>query len=235
VKVRIGVIKDWKKILVWLGMGLLVPSVLFNLFLLNQNQDQKSTYLVKEVVDGDTFTTEDYSVVRLLGIGAPELDFCGGQEAKEYLEGLLLGKRVSLEVLSRDSNGRQLAYVYLNKKMVNQQALASGWYYYTGAVSFYAEQLKPVSDQVKEAKIGIYSTKCMQAENLDNPKCQIKGNIGRSSTTQGNKTYHFPGCSRYEDILVEKFRGEDWFCSEKEAQEAGFVKSKNCFGKKYED
>jgi len=27
--------------------------------------------------------------------------------------------------------------------------------------------------------------------------------------------------------------GEQWFCSEKEAQEAGYKKSEHCYGKKY--
>jgi len=33
--------------------------------------------------------------------------------------------------------------------------------------------------------------------------------------------------------MVEKDLGEDWFCSEKEAQAAGFTKPKNCYGKIY--
>lgn len=224
-------VNDWKRVLMWLGLGLLAPSLAFNLFWLKR--DQKSLYLIREIIDGDTFVTEDYSVVRFLGIGAPELGLCGGEEAKKHLEDLIAGKRVTLEVLRRDSGGRQLGYAYLNKKMVNQELLKSGWYFYNGAESFYGDQLKPAYYQAKEAKLGIYSTKCTQTENLENPKCQIKGNVSRSSSNLGDKTYHFPGCYRYDDVLVELHRGDQWFCSEKEAQEAGFVKSKNCFGKKY--
>jgi hypothetical protein len=41
------------------------------------------------------------------------------------------------------------------------------------------------------------------------------------------------GGSEYNRALVELDRGEQWFCSEKEAEAAGFVKSKNCFGKNF--
>jgi len=68
--------------------------------------------------------------------------------------------------------------------------------------------------------------------NLDNPECNIKGNINRNTKA---KFYHFPGCSTYSPAIVEKFNGDQWFCTEEEAQKAGFTKSGGCFGKKYEE
>lgn len=64
-----------------------------------------------------------------------------------------------------------------------------------------------------------------QTKNLENPKCIIKGNLDLNS---GRKIYYFPGCSQYKFTIIEKDIGEDWFCTEKEAQEAGFVRSKTC-------
>lgn len=223
---------NWKKKIGWLGYMLLIPSLIANLFLFDNQKDQKSTYLIRGVIDGDTFVTEDYSIVRFLGVSAPELDYCGGVEAKEYLESELVGKRVTLEVLKRE-NGRQLAYVYLNGEMVNAMILKSGWFDYTGAEKKYGDLLKPNYYEAKEAKRGIFGPKCTQMENPDNPKCLIKGNIGQSSNNSGGKIYHFPGCWRYDDVIVEKDRGEEWFCSEKEAEQAGYVKSKNCYGKTF--
>jgi len=43
------------------------------------------------------------------------------------------------------------------------------------------------------------------------------------------KTYHSPGCSEYERMVVELDIGEQWFCSEEEARKAGFTKSEHCF------
>lgn len=57
-----------------------------------------------------------------------------------------------------------------------------------------------------------------------NPDCSIKGNIGKSYL---EKTYHLPGCSEYERTVVELDLGEEWFCAEKEATEAGYRKSEH--------
>ena len=43
------------------------------------------------------------------------------------------------------------------------------------------------------------------------------------------KIYHYPGCSEYEQTVVELDIGEQWFCSEEEARKAGFTKSEHCF------
>ncbi|MHA1401439.1 MAG: sunset domain-containing protein, partial [Candidatus Heimdallarchaeaceae archaeon] len=35
-------------------------------------------------------------------------------------------------------------------------------------------------------------------------------------------------CKFYVASVVEKYRGEEWFCTEAEAKKAGYVKSKSC-------
>ena len=57
--------------------------------------------------------------------------------------------------------------------------------------------------------------------------------LGQEAKKRGRKIYHFPGCAGYNVVIVELDRGEQWFCSEKEAQAAGFVKSEQCYGKKW--
>lgn len=54
--------------------------------------------------------------------------------------------------------------------------------------------------------------------------CDIKGNINQ----QGEKTYHLKECNKYGQINISSKKGEKWFCSEAEAQAAGYKKSKNC-------
>ncbi|MFA6254601.1 MAG: hypothetical protein WC675_01035 [Patescibacteria group bacterium] len=54
--------------------------------------------------------------------------------------------------------------------------------------------------------------------------CDIKGNINQ----QGEKTYHLKECDKYSQVSISLRKGEKWFCSEAEAQAAGYKKSKNC-------
>lgn len=53
--------------------------------------------------------------------------------------------------------------------------------------------------------------------------CSIKGNINAS----GEKIYHLFGCGSYSKTKIEENRGERWFCSEAEAQSAGWRKALN--------
>jgi hypothetical protein len=52
--------------------------------------------------------------------------------------------------------------------------------------------------------------------------CTIKGNISK----KGEKIYHLPGQNFYEKTIVSPEDGERWFCTETEAQAAGWRKSK---------
>lgn len=213
----------------WLGLGLLIPLLLVNVY--QHRQGRYTSYLVKEVIDGDTLVLRDDIIVRLFSIDAPKLDRCGSQEAKQELERLVLGKTVTVDNQLRDDYGRLLAAVYVNGQMVNRQMLVSGWAIYLGTNFDQKETLKQAYYSAKEAKLGVFGPKCTQSVNPDNPRCSIKGNI--THDTGKNKTYHFPGCGQYENIAVELFRGEQWFCTEEEAQKAGFVKSKNCFNREF--
>ena len=48
--------------------------------------------------------------------------------------------------------------------------------------------------------------------------CAIKGNINE----KGERIYHVPGDHWYATTKLDPSRGERWFCSEKEAQAAGW-------------
>jgi len=47
--------------------------------------------------------------------------------------------------------------------------------------------------------------------------CRIKGNIGKSGSI-----YHVPGSASYKAINIDELIGERWFCSEADAQAAGW-------------
>ena len=71
---------------------------------------------VYRVVDGDTFDCFPVGRVRLADINAPELNTPGGPEAKKALTGLVLYKRVYLDVDDRyvmDRYNRVVAVAYV--------------------------------------------------------------------------------------------------------------------------
>jgi len=177
------------------------------------------------IIDGDTLVLEGKVKLRLRNIDAPELDLCGGQEAKEELEKLVSNKKVVIEEQILDQWGRPMALVYVDKKLVNEEMLKSGWVRFHSDSTSQREALKTAGNQAKKELLGVWSSKCQQTKNPENSKCIIKGNLDQNS---GRKIYYFPGCSQYEFTIIEKDIGEDWFCTEKEAQEAGFVRAKSC-------
>lgn len=220
-----------KKFLPFLGFFIALPSLILNLFLLQKRPISDQSILVIGVIDGDTFVLDGKTRLRLRHLDAPELDFCGGQEAKEFLEDLVLDKKVIVqEKILAQSGGRPMALVYIGDKLVNEEILKAGWARYHSDKSSQRDILKQAGSKAKEQKLGIYSSECRQTENPDNPDCQIKGNIDSNSD---RRNYYFPGCSQYKFTIVEKDIGEGWFCTEKEAKEAGFTRSKTCFDKKY--
>jgi len=220
-----------KKELIFLFV--LIPSLILNAFLLlksNKSPDNSGVY-IRDVIDGDTLVTETGSRIRLLRLDAPELELCLGKESKDRLYELTVGKRVTLKEEAGDNYGRVLALVYADGKLVNETMLREGLVRYQGGSSSEKDKLQKAADEAREKSLGIYSPVCRQTKNPDNPDCSIKGNIDKAN---GEKTYHFPGCSGYDNkVVIEKDIGDQWFCSEKEAKAAGFVKSENCYGKSF--
>ena len=53
--------------------------------------------------------------------------------------------------------------------------------------------------------------------------CLIKGNISRN----GNRIYHVPGQKDYDKTKITEGKGERWFCTEDEAQAAGWRRARN--------
>lgn len=93
---------------------------------------------IRFVADGDTIILEDHTVVRLIGINAPENGGKGkpveplGPEAETYLKSLLEGRSIRLELdrETLDRYGRTLAYAYLpDGRMVNELVLEAGLAY----------------------------------------------------------------------------------------------------------
>lgn len=205
---------------------MLIPAMLFMMQQVKGNPF--NTYLVTKVIDGDTFQTAEMMNIRFDTLDAPELANCGGMEAKEQLQKLIEGKKVRLDIQARDVNGRQVASVWAGKTWIDQKMIESGWVVYSSSVVDKGHVLQELDKKNEKEKIGLYAEKCTQYTNPDKPKCQIKGNIAGDWDHKGDKIYHAPGCAQYSSVRVEKWRGEEWFCNEKQAIEAGYRKSERC-------
>ncbi|MDH7476206.1 MAG: thermonuclease family protein [Microgenomates group bacterium] len=178
---------------------------------------------VVDVVDGDTFQLKSGKRVRLLGVDAPEYNRCGGAEAKKFLESKVMGKIVTIKEEQQETFGRSLALVYLNKNLINEMVLKSGWGRPDYRKNSQRDKLTSAYHYAKNNQLGIFSSLCRDDNPLTN--CIIKGNIDKNTY---QKFYHLPNCKHYNEIVIEKDIGERYFCSEEEAQKAGFKKASGC-------
>lgn len=205
---------------------------------------------VTRVVDGDTIDIEiDGKTERLryIGIDTPETVDprkpiqCFGVEASKKNKELVEGKMVRLEkdITDRDKYKRLLRYVWLGDTLINQELVAQGFaksYSYPPDIK-YQEQIVVAEKKAREDKLGLW-TACASAivpvavimsssaaqTSASNPSCTIKGNISAS----GEKIYHLQGCGSYQKTTIDESHGERWFCSEQEAQSAGWRRALNC-------
>ena len=205
------------------GIGFVI-SALINIFLYNKKQTPLiPQYSVLAVLDGDTFLMEGKNKIRLRQIQAPELNLCGGPEAKTALEKLIIGKKVRLENQIPDPWGRSMAIVFVGDENVNEKLIASGLVRYYHDNTPFEDQLKKAALDAENKQKGIYA-KCETAT-PPNPKCVIKANIRLERKT---RKYYLPDCPQYNFTKISQDLGEKWFCSEKEAKAAGFTKAENC-------
>jgi len=210
---------------------------------------EKNLHKVERVVDGDTFEIkgedEEKITVRILNMTAPDRGECFFKESTKALSDLILGKEVRLEkdISGVDSYGRLLRHVFLPsgteeddniivaKKMVETGFAESSPIFpdvkyktYLARFATEARQDKLGAWKVCEENLpkSFVEAKDAQPENED---CVIKGNVSRSGS---EKFYFFPDCPAYSQIKIDPSRGERYFCSEKEAQKAGFEISGSC-------
>ena len=171
-------------------------------------------YQVLRVIDGDTFETTDKQRIRVASTQAPELNQCGWEEAKTELEKLIADKQVYLKVIYRDPYQRLVSLVYADGRFVNEEMLAGGYSYSLRPVQGeIGETLKIATEKARQKKAGIFSDTCTQMANKGKPACNIKGN------TRNGNIYYVPKCGVYDNVEVQLYLGDRWFCSEKEAVE----------------
>jgi endonuclease YncB( thermonuclease family) len=88
------------------------------------------TYEVVRVVDGDTVVLDDSEIVRIAGIDTPERGQCGYQQARSYMESLVLNKTVGLSQAGKrqtDKYGRIIRYISVDGEDVGLKMIESSW------------------------------------------------------------------------------------------------------------
>jgi len=202
---------------------------------------------VVRVVDGDTIEVEiegETYKVRYIGIDTPETVDprrpvgCFGEEASAANKALVEGLTVGLEkdVSNTDIYGRLLRYIWLNdSEMVNAILVREGYAQsspYPPDVR-HQEQFDQLEAEARSAARGLWGPVCLETptpppagspaegacEYSGTSEAVIKGNI---SSNSGEKIYHVPGGSFYEQTVIDEAAGERWFCAESEAVAAGW-------------
>jgi endonuclease YncB( thermonuclease family) len=149
-----------------------------------------------------------------------------------------------------DQYGRSLANCYIDGDDVSAWMVRSGW-----ALSFvhYSHAYDADETTARDAGAGLWSGSfiapwdwrhrnmttiilgrasvpvnaqtillgAVSASEAPSPECVIKGNVNR----KGERIYHLPGQLNYAQINMAKGLGERWFCTEVEAEAAGWRKA----------
>ncbi len=200
---------------------LLVPGLTSAIHFTQQNQVGDK---VVKIIDGDTFKLQNKQTIRLASIDAPEIDKCLGKESKKALSELILGKRVILLEPYSDVYNRVMALVISDGQIINEIMVRNGYAVDTYAKLSSKKAMQDANAYARENKLGIFSSKCSQTD-PPNPKCVIKGNHDQR---QNRKLYSYPGCMNYTRAVVDVWKDDEWFCTEAEAQKAGYARSGDC-------
>ena len=216
----------WKKAVITIGaIGIVAGSATVAKRVIDPGER------VIEVIDGDTFTISNKQSIRLYNIDAPELQYCFGKEAKKALTDKILGKKVILKSPRMDYYKRVQAYVYivdgktLEGESINEYMVKNGFAKEHADNTPESNIISKSDIFARENKLGIFSSECTPLVPTK-VGCTIKGQV---SYDTNERIYITPDCEdQYNPAIVERYRGEDWFCTEKEAKEAGFIKSPNC-------
>lgn len=198
---------------------------------------------VASVIDADTIEIHNRRI-RLHGIDAPErAQACQthdgetwrcGQSAALALQDKLGRGAVDCRATGTDRYGRLIGRCALGGENIGGWLVRNGW-----AVAYrrYATDFVPHEEAAKSAGLGIWSGGFVAPwdwrRGRRNPtaraktdagapgRCEIKGNVGG----KGTRIYHVPGGRWYDRTRINENEGERWFCSEADAQAAGWRRS----------
>jgi endonuclease YncB( thermonuclease family) len=185
------------------------------------------------VIDGDTIVI-DGTHIRLEGIDAPELSqscngasgqWACGRTAMRALTGLIGSGSVTCESRGLDKYGRVLGTCFIGNRDINAEMVRQGnaW-----AFVKYSRSYVSAEKEARTAHRGVWQGETEPAWDYRHKRwasaepeapngCAIKGNISGNG-----HIYHMPWSAWYGKVQIDPARGERWFCSEAEAQAAGW-------------
>ncbi len=159
-------------------IALLILLILLGIFLaFSPNLDKKlegyltssETAFIDRVIDGDTIESNGTSI-RLLGINTPEKGEEYYNEAKEFLEDLILNKTVRLEYGKEreDRYKRTLAYLYLGNENINLKLIEKGYanFYFPSGKDMYYNEFFSAWEDCNENLCEISNNKCRECIKL---------------------------------------------------------------------
>ncbi len=201
-----------------------------------------------KVVDGDSLEI-GATRIRLFGIDAPEgrqrcardsMDWPCGVEAANKLRSLIGGRAIDCVERDVDQYERVVAVCTTGATDLNAAMVRAGL---ALAYRHYSNDYVADEDEARSAKRGMWAgaftapwdyrhshsdaapedprtQQDPQQNQLDSQtgECMIKGNING----RGERIYHVPGTRGYDETVITESKGERWFCSEQEAESAGW-------------
>lgn len=188
---------------------------------------------VVRVIDADTLDVGT-TRIRLHAIDAPEQDqscttehgvaFACGAWVTDQVAARFAGKRATCSTTDIDKYGRTVATCEVDGVDMGREIVSQGWafaYRRYGMDYDLVEKAAYVADQGLHA-FRVQSPAQFRATRVKgriplDPNCRIKGNISKNG-----QIFHVPGQEFYELTGINLARGERWFCSDIEAQAAGW-------------
>lgn len=190
------------------------------------------------VIDGDTWDV-GAERVRLYGIDAPEADqscqrpngevWACGQWVTQQVTARFDGKVARCTALTKDRYGRTIARCRVADEDVGRTLVSEGlaFAYRKYAMDYDLDEKAAVvngrglhgSQLQRPAEFRAAKRTQVQPSRQD---CPIKGNV----SSKGTRIYHLPGQEHYGKTRINAAKGERWFCSEAEAQQAGWRRAR---------
>lgn len=138
--------------------------------------EQREFGVVERIVDGDTAIINGTSV-RLLGINTPERGEKYYDEAKKFLEKVILNQTIELRFGKdrEDKYGRTLAYLFYKGQNVNKELVDEGYanfYFPSGKDNYYDSFVKAWEHCIQEGKFLCEASeeKCIELESFNYKK-----------------------------------------------------------------
>ena len=178
------------------------------------------------------------------------------QEALAFNRFLVEGRTVEIERGSTetDGSGNLLRYVYVDGEMFNETLLTNGYATVSGFPEDFEYKMEflVAEEKARASARGIWASESVEEQISATPTpvqqfgggtlplppqglgggvCDFSGTSdpvikGNVDSLTGERAYHVPGGLFYATTVVDEAQGDRWFCTEGEAETAGWHRSK---------